>query len=46
MDATAGDHGESSTVKAKESLAILVMQESMCRSVWAYAVESKGAKEE
>ena len=41
-----GQHGESEQSKASESLAILVMQESMCRSVWAYAVESKGAKEE
>ena len=40
-----GQHGESEQSKAGESLAILVMQESMCRSVWAYAVESKGAKE-
>jgi hypothetical protein len=32
-------------VKAKVSMTILVLVESMCRSVWTYAVESKGASE-
>ena len=38
------DEHESST-KARVSLTFLVVQESMCRSVWAYAVESKGSSE-
>ena len=40
-----GEQG-SSTTKAESSLTILVMQESQCRSVWAYAVEHKGSSEE
>ena len=39
----ADEHSEE--VKARTSMTILVMIESMCRSVWAYAVESKGASE-
>ena len=39
-----GDHevGE----KAKTSLTVLVMTETMCRSIWAYACESKGSGEQ
>ena len=37
------DHEE--TEKAKTSLTVLVLVESLCRSIWAYAVESKGASE-
>ena len=42
------DVGESgsSVAKAESSLTILVMQESQCKSVWAYAVEHKGSREE
>ena len=34
------------TTKAKSSLTALVMVEPKCPSIWAYAVESKGASEE
>lgn len=37
------EHTESS--KAKTSLTVMVMQESMCSSIWCYAVENKGAGE-
>ena len=37
---------EDSARRSGSSLTVLVMQESMCSSVWAYAVESKGATEE
>ena len=33
-------------VSSENSLTMLVMQESQCRSVWAYAVEHKGSAEE
>ena len=44
-DAEEDNIGETGTslAKAETSLTILVMQESQCRSVWAYAVEHKGA---
>ena len=41
-----GEHGEEESSKAGGSLTMLVMQESRFRSVWAYAVERKGASEE
>ncbi len=37
------EHEESTT--AKTSLTVMVMLETLCHSVWAYAVESKGAGE-
>ena len=40
-----GDKG-SSMQRAETSLTMLVMQESQCRSVWAYAVEHKGSRED
>ena len=38
-----GEEGEGDTSTVRESMTVLVMQESVCRSVWAYAVENKGA---
>ena len=35
------EHGAS--VKPRTSMTVLMMQETMCGSVWSYAVESKGA---
>ena len=32
--------------RAKTSLTVLVMTETMCRSIWAYACESKGSGEQ
>ena len=40
-----GEHGEERTVSSNASLTCAVMQESLTKSVWAYAVASKGAKE-
>ena len=37
------EHNEE--VKANVSMTILVMAETLCRSIWAYAVRSKGATE-
>lgn len=41
-----GGHGEEETPKAESSVTALVMQESTCRSVWAYAVEHKRAADD
>ena len=38
------DHSESET--AKTVLTVLVLVETLCRSIWAYACESKGAGEQ
>ena len=38
------DHGEEET--AKVSLTVLVMVETLCQSIWAYACESKGSGEQ
>ena len=38
--------GQGESVKAETAMTMLVMQESQCSSVWAYAVEKKGASEE
>ena len=38
------DHEEST--KARTSMTVLVMLETLCHSIWGYAVESKGASEE
>ena len=45
-DTEEDDIGETGTSvpKAETSLTIFVMQESHCRSVWAYAVEHKGGQ--
>ena len=37
------DHVDKTT--ARVSMTVLVFVESMCRSIWAYAVQSKGASE-
>ena len=42
---TSGEHGEKEVAEAEGSLTTLVMQESQHSSVWAYAVEHKGAAE-
>ena len=33
-----GEEGEGQSTKAESSITVAVMQESLCRSVWAYAV--------
>ena len=43
---TEGEEGEGETQKSGESVTIAVMQESLCKSIWAYAVTSKGASEQ
>ena len=45
MEDDVGEIG-ASVAKAETSLTILVMQESQCRSVWAYAVEHKGVRDD
>ena len=37
---------EDESTEAKDSMTVMVMKEDMCNSVWAYAVESKGAGEQ
>ena len=32
--------------RAGSSITVAVMQESLCKSVWAYAVDTKGSMEE
>ena len=44
-DVVAKDDDDEESVKAKVSLTVLVMAETLCRSVWAYAMSSKGAGE-
>ena len=46
VDRSTGEHGETEVAQAGTSITVAVMQESLCKSVWAYAVESKGAMEE
>ena len=46
VEKEAGEHGEAESARADTSITVAVMQESLCRSVWAYAVESKGSMEE
>ena len=41
-----GEHGEEESEKARTTITVAVMQESLSKSVWAYAVESKGPMEE
>ena len=45
LDETEGEHGEEESTRASSSMTVLVMQESQCRSVWAYSVEHKGSSE-
>ena len=42
---TEADVGQDESTRASSSMTVLVMQESQCRSVWAYAVEHKGSSE-
>ena len=41
-----GEHGEKDVSRAETTITVAVMQESLCRSVWSYAVETKGSMEE
>ena len=45
LETVEGEHGEEDTTKAASTGTVLVMQESECRSIWAYAVEHKGGSE-
>ena len=42
-DTKIAEDEHSQTVSARMSMTVLVMQETMCGSVWGYAVEAKGA---
>ena len=46
VDKSSGDHGEAEVQRAGASITVAVMQESLCKSVWAYAVDTKGSMEE
>ena len=46
LNETFGDEGDDDATTGERSQTVLVMQESECRSVWAYAVDQKGATEE
>ena len=46
VDKESGEHGEAEVERARTSITVAVMQESLSKSVWAYAVESKGSLEE
>jgi hypothetical protein len=43
---TAKDTEHEESTRAKTSMTVLVMLETLCHSVWGYVVESKGASEE
>lgn len=45
-DGTSGEATEAAAGQEESGQTVLVMQESECRSVWAYAVDQKGAGEE
>ena len=45
VEKTQGEHGEAEIQRAGSTMTVAVMQESMCKSVWAYAVAGKGSKE-
>ena len=45
VETAQAEHGQEEATRAGASLTVLVMQESQCRSVWAYAVEHKGSSE-
>ena len=40
VDRSSGDHGEAEVQRAGFSITVAVMQESLCKSVWAYAVDT------
>ena len=44
-DVTGKESKHKEEVKANVSMTVLVMSETLCRSIWAYAVRSKGATE-
>ena len=44
-DVVAKDAEHEVSTKSRVSMTILVMTETMCRSMWAYAVTTKGASE-
>ena len=46
VDKESGEHGEAEVERARTSITVAVMQESLSKSVWAYAVESNGSMEE
>ena len=46
IEESSGEHGEKESADAKGSITTLVMQESQHSSLWAYAVEHKGAAED
>ena len=46
VDKESGEHGETEVENARTTITVAVMQESFIKSVWAYAVESKGSMEE
>ena len=45
VEKVTGDEGEGDSEKVGTSITVAVMQESLCKSVWAYAVEQKGSME-
>ena len=45
VDRTVGEDGEGEAERVGTSITTVVMQESLCKSVWSYAVESKGSTE-
>ena len=46
VDKESGEHGETEVESARTTITVAVMQDSLTKSVWAYAVESKGSMEE
>ena len=46
VDKELGEHEKAEVERARTSITVAVMQESLSNSVWAYAVESKGSLEE
>ena len=41
-----GEYGEREVARADTTITVVVMQESLCRSVWLYAVETKVSMDE
>ena len=46
VDKESGEHGETEIESARTTITVAVMQDSLTKSVWSYAVESKGSMEE
>ena len=46
VEKESGGHGEAGTERAMTSITVAVMQESLSKRVWAFAVESMGPMEE